>query len=129
MAVSLTGFNAGNQSQLTVLPCKAKRQYLLTCKVSRYCLLALHDRVLRLSICNSSSNSLLDQSHYKVLIRLQYKYTYIAGCYVLWRRHQSNAKVFLKMKAWCRYIANFLKIHLLLVVTSCINLSILGRTK
>ena len=24
--------------------CKAKRQYLLTCKVSRYCLLALHDR-------------------------------------------------------------------------------------
>ena len=25
--------------------CKAKRQYLLTCKVSRYCLLALHDRL------------------------------------------------------------------------------------
>ena len=30
---------------ITVLLCKAKRQYLLTCKVSRYCLLALHGRV------------------------------------------------------------------------------------
>ena len=29
----------------TVLLCKAKRQYLLTCKVSRYCLLSLHGRV------------------------------------------------------------------------------------
>ena len=28
----------------TALLCKAKRQYLLTCKVSRYCLLALPDR-------------------------------------------------------------------------------------
>ena len=25
--------------------CKAERQYLLTCKVSRYCLLALHGRI------------------------------------------------------------------------------------
>ena len=29
----------------TVLPCKDKRQYPLTCIVSRYCLLALHDSV------------------------------------------------------------------------------------
>ena len=29
----------------SVLLCKAKRQYLLTCKVSRYCLLALHGSV------------------------------------------------------------------------------------
>ena len=28
------------------LPCKAKRQYLLTLQVSRYCLLALHGRLL-----------------------------------------------------------------------------------
>ena len=26
--------------------CEAKRQYLLTCKVSRFCLLALHDRAV-----------------------------------------------------------------------------------
>ena len=26
--------------------CKAKKQYLLTCKVSRYCILALHDRAI-----------------------------------------------------------------------------------
>ena len=29
----------------SVLPCKGKRQYLLTWKVSSYCLLALHGRV------------------------------------------------------------------------------------
>ena len=28
--------------------CKAKRQYLLTCKVSRYCLLALHGSIVML---------------------------------------------------------------------------------
>ena len=28
------------------IPCKAKRQYLLTCKVSRYCILALHSSIL-----------------------------------------------------------------------------------
>ena len=28
-----------------ILPCKVKRQYLLTCKVSRYCLLALQSRI------------------------------------------------------------------------------------
>ena len=32
-------------SQWTIPPSKAKRQYLLTCKVSRYCLLALHGRL------------------------------------------------------------------------------------
>ena len=30
-----------NNGELTMLPCKVKRQYLLTCKVSRYCLLSL----------------------------------------------------------------------------------------
>ena len=28
-----------------ILPCKAKRQYLLTCKVSKYCLLALQSSI------------------------------------------------------------------------------------
>ena len=37
-----------------LLPCKAKRQYLLTCKVSRYCLLALQS-----SICLVMMPSLL----------------------------------------------------------------------
>ena len=31
---------------MTILLCKAKRQYLLTCKVSRYCLLALHGSIV-----------------------------------------------------------------------------------
>ena len=30
--------------------CKAKRQYLLTCKVSRYCLLALQTEVQHLDV-------------------------------------------------------------------------------
>ena len=30
----------------SILPCKTKRQYLLTCKVSRYCLLALHGSIV-----------------------------------------------------------------------------------
>ena len=31
--------------QVAILPCKAKRQYLLTSQVSRYCLLALQDSI------------------------------------------------------------------------------------
>ena len=31
--------------QLSIQLCKVKRQYLLTCKVSRYCLLTLHGRI------------------------------------------------------------------------------------
>ena len=31
-----------------ILLCKAKRQYLLTCKVRRYCILALHGSILPL---------------------------------------------------------------------------------
>ena len=33
-------------SHITALPCKAKRQYLLTCEISRYCLLALLCRAI-----------------------------------------------------------------------------------
>ena len=35
-----------------ILLCKAKRQYLLTCKVSRYCHLALHDSIAGLCLEN-----------------------------------------------------------------------------
>ena len=34
-------------SRLTELLCKVKRQYMLTCKVSRYCLLAMYDCSMR----------------------------------------------------------------------------------
>ena len=38
---------------LAILLCKDKRQYLLTCKVRRYCLLALHGRAMpKGSICS-----------------------------------------------------------------------------
>ena len=39
--VSVSGLVSTDSTPL----CKAKRQYLLTCEVSRYCLLALHGRV------------------------------------------------------------------------------------
>ena len=36
-----------------ILLCKTNRQYLLTCKVSRYCLLALHGSiVIYIKVCN-----------------------------------------------------------------------------
>ena len=38
----------GMFGQWSILLCKAKRQYLLTCKVSRYCLLTLHDRIVHI---------------------------------------------------------------------------------
>ena len=40
-------------AQTTIITCKATRQWLLTCKVSRYCLLALHDINKRLFIFKS----------------------------------------------------------------------------
>ena len=47
MSATMTQYYTGAGSGPVIclsctLPCKAKRQYLLTCKVSRYCLLALH---------------------------------------------------------------------------------------
>ena len=36
-------------AHVSILLCKAKRQYLLTCKVSRYCLLALQSSIYLLS--------------------------------------------------------------------------------
>ena len=40
--------------KVTILLCKGKKQYLLTCKVSRYCLLPLHGSIhlLRLHLCH-----------------------------------------------------------------------------
>ena len=45
----------------TRLPCKAQRQYLLTCKVSRYCLLALHGR--RVNMTKSADISSAETTH------------------------------------------------------------------
>ena len=47
MSATMTQYYTGAGSGPVIclsctLPCQAKRQYLLTCKVSRYCLLALH---------------------------------------------------------------------------------------
>ena len=38
---------------MAVLLCKEKRKYLLTCKVSRYCLLALHGTRVSCSTYNN----------------------------------------------------------------------------
>ena len=37
----------GHGGQIKAVPCKAKRQYLLACKASRHCLLALYDTVCK----------------------------------------------------------------------------------
>ena len=39
---------------VAILLCKVRRQYLLTCKVSRYCLLSLHSSIHVQAGCNSS---------------------------------------------------------------------------
>ena len=40
-----------NIEHTLLLLCKGKRQYLLTCKVSTYCLLALHGSIRGLKLC------------------------------------------------------------------------------
>ena len=52
-------------ARISILPCKAKRQYLLTFQVSRYCLLALqnsiHVHTYYIITCNHTWQSLLSK--------------------------------------------------------------------
>ena len=52
---------------VTAMWCKAKRQYLLTCKVNRYCLLALHIRHWSLLHCLKSRASDIDYPDSKIM--------------------------------------------------------------
>ena len=63
---ALWGINCGNIQHITlVLPGKAKRQYLLTCKVNRYFLLALQSRVGKRASVWRSYKAFIDGFHGK----------------------------------------------------------------
>ena len=73
------------ETPTTTLLCKVKRQHLLTCKVSRYCLLALHgsavhDRMRRLN--NSSTYSLVGHTRLPPAYHVTSQEIYLAIMYL-----------------------------------------------
>ena len=55
-----------------LLPCTGKRQYLLTCKVSRYCLLTLHGSIFVLIRCVTRLNHCYSERDLRVSVFKQH---------------------------------------------------------
>ena len=68
-----------NPSTPLALLCKAKRQYLLTCEVSRYCLLALHGRAVLHFACYFKHFVKFKHIFYRLLVKYiaTYRWTLI----------------------------------------------------
>ena len=76
---------------IALLQCKAKRQYLLTLHISRYCLLALQSALVRSR--RIRANDVFDLHHRVSEVKRQYLFTCKVSRYCLLALHNSTCSV------------------------------------